>query len=66
MSEAVKLIVDAYVGLKDRQALEEIREHRRRMRKRLQEKAGDAFDMSKFIRTCDEEIEIVESGLGRL
>ena len=66
MSEAVKLIVAAYVGLKDRQALEEIREHRQRMRKSLQEKAGGAFDMSKFIQTCDEEIEIVEAGLGKL
>lgn len=66
MSEAVKLIVDAYVSLKDRQALEEMREHRQRMRKSLQEKADGAFDVSKSVQDFDNDIEIVESGLVRL
>ncbi|MDE1932526.1 hypothetical protein [Bradyrhizobium sp.] len=66
MPEAVKLIVDAYVNLKNRQALEELREHRTRMRKRLEEMTDGLFDVSKLIRACDEEIEIVEAGLGRL
>ena len=66
MSEAAKLIVDAYVRLKDCQALEEMREHRLRMRKTLHEKAGGWFDLSRPIRDCDEELRIVESGLERL
>lgn len=66
MSEAVKLIVDAYVNLKNRQALEELREHRQRMRKNLEGKTGGLFDVSKVIRTYDDELEIIETGLGRL
>lgn len=66
MSEAVKLIVDAYVGLNFREGLEEIRAHRQKLRKSLQEKASGRFDVSKAIRVCDEDIEIVEDGLARL
>jgi hypothetical protein len=35
MSEAVKLIVGGYVRLKNREALEEMRDHRQRLRERL-------------------------------
>ena len=66
MSEAVKLIVDAYVNLKNRQALEELREHRQRMRKNLEGKTAGLFDVSKVIRTYDDELEIIETGLGRM
>lgn len=66
MSEAVKLIVDAYVNLKNRQALEELREYRQRMRKTLEGKTGSLFDVGKVIQTCDEDIKIVEAGLARL
>jgi hypothetical protein len=66
MSDAVKLIVDAYVSLKDRAALEEMREHRQRLRKSLQEKAGGWVDVSRSIQIFDEDIEAVEAGLLRL
>ena len=66
MSDAVKLIVDAYVSLKDRAALEEMREHRQRLRKSLQEKAGGWVDVSRSIQIFDEDIEVVETGLARL
>jgi hypothetical protein len=66
MSDAVKLIVDAYVSLKDRAALEEMREHRQRLRKSLQEKAGGWVDVSRSIQIFDEDIEAVETGLARL
>jgi hypothetical protein len=66
MSEAVRLIVNAYVSLKDRHSLEGLREHRQRMRKQLQERAGGAFDVSRSVRQCDEDIKIVEDGLARL
>jgi len=66
MSDAVKLIVDTYVELKDRLALEEMREHRQRLRRSLQEKAGGPFDVSQSIRLCDQDIEAVEVGLATL
>jgi hypothetical protein len=66
MSDAVKLIVDAYVSLKDRAALEKMREHRQRLRKSLQEKAGGWVDVSRSIQIFDEDIEAVEAGLARL
>jgi hypothetical protein len=66
MSDAVKLIVDAYVSLKDRAALEEMREHRQRLRKSLQEKAGGWVDVSRSIQIFDEDIEAVEAGLAKL
>jgi hypothetical protein len=66
MSDAVKLIVDASVSLKDRAALEEMREHRQRLRKSLQEKAGGWVDVSRSIQIFDEDIEAVEAGLARL
>ena len=66
MSDAVKLIADAYVSLKDRAALEEMREHRQRLRKSLQEKAGGWVDVSRSIQIFDEDIEVVETGLARL
>jgi hypothetical protein len=40
MSDAIKSIVDGYVGLKDRVTLEEMRDHRQRLRRSLQERAG--------------------------
>jgi uncharacterized FlgJ-related protein len=40
VSESVKLIVDAYVCLKDRQAIEDLREHRQMLRKKLQDING--------------------------
>ena len=66
MSDAVKLIVDAYVSLKNRAALEEMREHRQRLRKSLQEKAGGWVDVSRSIQIFDEDIEAVETALARL
>jgi hypothetical protein len=66
MSEAVKLIVDAYVSLKDRVALEEMREHRQRLRRDLGAKAGGWVDVSRSIQLFDEDIEAVEAGLARL
>jgi hypothetical protein len=66
MSDALKLIVDAYVSLKDRVALEEMREHRQRLRSDLQAKAGGWVDVSRSIQLFDEDIEAVEAGLARL
>ncbi len=69
MSEAMKMIVDGYVRLKDREALEDLRNHRRRLRQQLQEQrqgSFGAFDVSKSIQAFDAEVLVIEAGLERL
>lgn len=69
MSEAMKMIVDGYVRLKDREALEELRSHRRRLRQQLQEQRQSSFgtfDVTKSIQTFDAEVLVIEAGLERL
>ncbi len=66
MSEAVKLIVDSYVSLKDRKAIEDLHEHRQLLRQRLEEKAGAWFDTSFLVGLIDEDIKAIEAGLTRL
>jgi hypothetical protein len=64
MSEAVKLIVDAYVNLKDRHAMEEMREHREMLRQKLQ--ACNGIDVSSSIRLIESDLSEIESGFARL
>jgi hypothetical protein len=64
VSESVKLIVDAYVSLKDRQAMEDLREHRRVLRKKLQ--ACDGIDVSSSIRLIESDLSEIEAGFARL
>jgi hypothetical protein len=66
MSVAMKLIVDAYVSLKNRKALEDMREHRQRLKRELLTKQTDAFDFSNSIRAFDDEVVVIETGLQRL
>ena len=64
MSEAIQQIVDAYVRLNNRRALEDLRMHRQRMAVDLKSRTG--FDLSLPIRQIDEEIAVMEAGLERL
>jgi hypothetical protein len=66
VSESVRLIVNAYVQLKDRQAIEELREHRRMLRQKLQAIAGGGFDPSRSIRLIDSDLSEIDAGLARL
>ena len=66
MSDAIALIVDGYVSLKDRQALEQLREHRQRLRMQLLLKRGSAFDPGKSIELYETEVAMIESGLAKL
>jgi hypothetical protein len=66
MSVAMKLIVDAYVSLKNRKALEDLREHRQRLKRELMLKQTDVFDFSNSIRAFDDEVVVIETGLLRL
>jgi len=66
MSEAVKLIVEARVSLKDRIALEEMRQHRQQLRNELLQRAGQSFDFSQTIKSFDDDIMAIEEGIARL
>ena len=64
MSHSVKLIVAAYVSLKDRQAIEDLREHRQMLRKKLQ--ASNGIDVSSSIQLIESDLGEIEAGLARL
>ncbi|MGB9174852.1 MAG: hypothetical protein WCC35_25115 [Bradyrhizobium sp.] len=64
MSEAVKLIVDASVTLKDRKSMEELREHRQMLRAKLQ--AIKVLDVSSSIELIDSDLSEIEAGMSRL
>jgi hypothetical protein len=66
MAESVKLIVEAFVSLKDRQSLEAMREHRQRLRAELQKKSGQYFDVTGTIRSIDSDLHAIEEGFTRL
>ena len=64
MSESVKLIIDACVSLKDRQAMEDMREHRQMLRKKLQD--VDGIDVSSSLQLIESDLSEIEAGLVRL
>lgn len=64
MPSAMELIVEGFARLKDRDSLENLRMHRRRLAVDL--KATQGFDCRKSIAQIDEDIEIIEAGLERL
>jgi hypothetical protein len=67
MSEATKLIVEGYLSLKDRASLEEMREHRQRLRKQLKLQLGaSAFDPAKTIALFEGDLEVIEAAISRL
>ena len=66
MSESVKLIIDAFVQLRDRQAIEKLREHRQMLREKLQASAGGGFDPTSSIRLIDSDLKEIDAGLTRL
>jgi hypothetical protein len=65
MSVAIKSIVDGYLVLKDRASLEQLREHRRRLRRQLVDREGP-FDVGHTVRILDEDIRVIESGINQL
>jgi hypothetical protein len=61
---AIGQIVDAYVRLNNRRALEDLRMHRQRLAVGLKSRTG--FDFSLPIGQIEEEIAAIEAGLERL
>ncbi|WBL82661.1 hypothetical protein I3J27_23730 [Bradyrhizobium xenonodulans] len=64
MQSAIELIVEGYARLGDRQALEDLRMHRRRLAVDL--KAMKGFDCSGAVQRIEEDIAAVEAGLSSL
>jgi hypothetical protein len=66
MSEAMKLIVDGYVRLNNRQALKDVLGHRLKIGKRLKEQSKSWVDVTSSLRLIDEEIAEIQAGLDQL
>jgi hypothetical protein len=66
MSLAITSIVDGYVSLGDRIALEAIRDHRLRLLSQLRDQQPGWMDPTSTIQLLDEDLQAVELGLARL
>jgi hypothetical protein len=64
MPTAIEQIVDAYVRLGNRRALEDLSAHRQRLVDDLRGKAG--LDVSTLVRQIEEEIAVIDAGLEKL
>ncbi|MFK4581072.1 hypothetical protein [Bradyrhizobium ottawaense] len=64
MPKAIELIVDGYVSLNDRRALDDLRIQRRKLAVDL--KARTDFDCRTAIQQIEEDIIVIEAGLARL
>jgi hypothetical protein len=64
MLNAIELIVDGFTQLKDRQSLEDLRMHRRRLAVDLKAKTG--FDYRLAITQVEQDIAAIEAGLNTL
>jgi hypothetical protein len=66
MSSAMDSIVDAYVRLKNRAALEEMRMHRHRLKVNLFLHGEERrYDVSPAIRSFDDDLSVIEAGIER-
>ncbi|MDH2347122.1 MULTISPECIES: hypothetical protein [unclassified Bradyrhizobium] len=64
MPNAIELIVDGYVSLNDRRALDDLRMQRSKLAVDLRARTG--FDYRTTIRQIEEDIIVIEAGLARL
>ena len=63
MTEAIKNIVAGYVTLKNRQALQDIRDHRQRLLHQSRMHAGSWVSTESLTSLLQEEISIVDAAL---
>jgi hypothetical protein len=64
MPNAIELIVDGYVSLNDRGALDDLRMQRRKLAVDLKARTG--FDYQATIQQIEDDIVVIETGLARL
>ena len=63
MTEALKMIVDGYLSLKNRGALEEMRVHRERLRKQIEERTPGGIEAGPTMLLFDEELHVIQAAL---
>ncbi|MBR0874417.1 hypothetical protein JQ633_28960 [Bradyrhizobium tropiciagri] len=63
--KAIEQIIAGYVSLGDRRALEQIRDHRRRLLQETLMRSGSGFHPSTVIDTLQEEVDLIEAALAR-
>jgi hypothetical protein len=66
MSQAMKLIVDGYVRLSDRQALEDLIAQHQRLLANLEARSSGVIDISISIGQIEREIAVIAEGLAKL
>jgi hypothetical protein len=66
MTKAIEHIVAGYVTLKNRQALEEIRDHRQRLLHESRMRSGSGINLESLNTELQEEISIVDAALNGL
>lgn len=64
MPNAIELIVDGYISLNDRRALDDLRTQRRKLAVDLKARTG--FDYRTTIQQIEEDIIVIEAGLAQL
>jgi hypothetical protein len=65
MSEAIERIVSAYVKLKNRKALQDMKAHRHRLVTELKSIDG-TLDLSSSIKQLEDDIAVIDGGLVQL
>jgi hypothetical protein len=63
VSEAIKIIVDGYLSLRNRKALEEMRVHRERLRKQIEERTSGGIDAGPTMLLFEEELSVIQAAL---
>ena len=63
MTEALKLIVDGYLSLKNRETIGDLRAHRQRLRKQLEERTPGGIDAGPTKQLFDEELHVIQAAL---
>jgi hypothetical protein len=66
MDKDIERIVDAYVRLKNRKALEDLRTHRQGLLSDLKSRSDLVYDVSGPIRQLEDELAVIDAGLQRL
>ncbi|MGY4593319.1 hypothetical protein ACVWXL_001065 [Bradyrhizobium sp. GM22.5] len=66
MPNAIELIVDGYVRLNNRRALDDLRMQRRKLAVDLKARTGFDFAHGTTVQQIEEDIAVIEAGLARL
>jgi hypothetical protein len=66
MSDAIKNITDHYLGLKDRVALERMRDHRNTLLQNYRMYAAQGFKVQTLETSLNEDITAIDDALARL